>query len=49
MIGNQKEAKSIVITVDDIYFSSLSTFTLKKREELSSAMSHIETYEYETK
>lgn len=32
--GNEKEAKSIIITDDRIYFSSLSTFTLKKREDV---------------
>lgn len=30
--GNEKEAKSIIVTDDYIYFSSLSTYTLKKRD-----------------
>lgn len=34
VIGNEKEAKSIIITDDQIYFSYLSTQTLKKREDL---------------
>lgn len=34
VVGNEKEAKSIIITDDQIYFSYLSTQTLKKREDL---------------
>lgn len=37
-----EEAKSIVVTVDHIYFSSLSVSTLNKRAQLSHKLDKIE-------
>jgi len=35
--GMEEEAKSIIITVDSIYYSPFSTYTLKNRDELYEA------------
>ena len=42
VIGSDKDAKSIVITDDYIYYSTFSTFTLKNREELYATMNQAE-------
>lgn len=42
--GPMAEAKSVVITNDIIYFSSLSVPTLKKRASMISTISKLEDY-----
>lgn len=44
VIGVKSKAKSIVITNDLIYYSSLSVPTLKKRSTLSSTVKKLEKY-----
>ncbi len=44
VIGSKKMAKSVVITNDIIYLSSLSVLTLKKRASVFSIISKIETF-----
>jgi len=44
MIGPSEEAKSLVITDDVTYFSSLSVATLKKRASMISTISKLEDY-----
>lgn len=45
VIGSRKMAKSIVITNDLIYLSSLSVLTLKKRSSVFSGINKIEACE----
>lgn len=40
----ENAAKSIVITIDYIYFSPLSVYTLKKRANMMSTLNRIEDY-----
>lgn len=47
VIGVKSEAKSIVITSDLIYYSSLSVPTLKKRSSLSSIVNKLDKYSKE--
>lgn len=42
--SSKKVVKSIVITEQTIYFSSLSTATLKKKTNMFSLISNLETY-----
>ena len=42
VIGSDKDAKSIIITDDYIYYSTFSTLTLKNREELYATMNQAE-------
>lgn len=42
--GPLKNAKSVVITNDHVYFSSLSVPTLKKRAHMTSTISKLEDY-----
>lgn len=42
--GDESDAKSIIVTDDDIYFSPLSILTLKKREELFSTINQLESF-----
>lgn len=44
VIGPSEEAKSLVITDDVTYFSSLSVATLKKRASMISTISKLEDY-----
>lgn len=44
VIGSKEMAKSIVITNDLIYLSSLSVLTLKKRSSVFSVINKIETF-----
>ena len=44
VIGSRKMAKSIVITRDLIYLSSLSVLTLKKRSSVFSGINKLEAY-----
>lgn len=37
IFGVEEEAKSIIITLDSIYYSPFSTYTLKNRDELYEA------------
>lgn len=37
IFGDEEEAKSIIITMDSIYYSPFSTYTLKNRDELYEA------------
>lgn len=37
IFGVEDEAKSIIITIDSIYYSPFSTYTLKNRDELYEA------------
>ena len=37
IFGMEDEAKSIIITIDSIYYSPFSTYTLKNRDELYEA------------
>ena len=34
IIGNKKDVKSIIITDDELFYSPLSTITLKKRNDI---------------
>ncbi|GAB4072034.1 hypothetical protein GCM10028778_00930 [Barrientosiimonas marina] len=42
--GPADEAKSVVVTRDTIYYSSLSVPTLKKRSSMSSMISKLDDY-----
>ncbi|WP_080871872.1 extracellular matrix regulator RemB [Oceanobacillus timonensis] len=42
--GPEEEAKSIMITEDHIYFSSLSVATLRKRTGILTTISNLEDY-----
>lgn len=42
--GNESDAKSIIVTDQDIYFSPFSILTLKKREELFSTIDQLESF-----
>lgn len=42
--GNKSDAKSIIVTDHDIYYSPLSILTLKKREELFSTINQLESF-----
>ncbi|NBJ69782.1 MULTISPECIES: extracellular matrix regulator RemB [Clostridia] len=42
--GPQEEAKSIMITKDQIYYSSLSVSTLKKRASMISTISKLDDF-----
>lgn len=44
VIGSRKKAKSIIITKDIIYLSSLSVLTLKKRSSIFSGINKAESY-----
>ncbi|MDY0409939.1 extracellular matrix regulator RemB [Virgibacillus soli] len=44
VIGNKEQAKSVVITTDYIFFSTLSVSTLKKRATMISTISKLEDY-----
>lgn len=44
LFGIENGAKSIVITDKELYFSPLSTITLKKREHFFSPINQIENY-----
>ena len=44
VFGSVTDAKSIIITDDCIYYSPLSTTTLKNREELHEMMNQVEKY-----
>lgn len=43
-IGNEKLAKSAVITEENIYLSSLSVATLKKRTSMISMVNNLDNY-----
>lgn len=47
VIGPLKESKSIVITKENIYYSTLSVITLKKRSSIHSMFKKIEKYNVE--
>lgn len=42
--GPREEAKSVVITTERLYFSSLSVFTLKKRSSIKSMLQKFKDY-----
>lgn len=42
--GNKDEAKSLIITVDHIYYCSLSVTTLKKRSSIRSMLQKFKNY-----
>ncbi|ALX49528.1 extracellular matrix regulator RemB [Lentibacillus amyloliquefaciens] len=44
VFGPTDEAKSVVVTNDQIYFSSLSVSTLKKRASMISTISKLDDY-----
>jgi len=44
VIGSKEKVKSVVITHDLIYLSSLSVLTLKKRSSVFSVINKIETF-----
>lgn len=48
LIGSKKEAKSIVITPDEIYYSPLAIPTLKKRDSIISMISGLDDYSNES-
>lgn len=45
--GDKKEAKSLIITVDQIYYCSLSVTTLKKRSSIRSMLQKFKNYSEE--
>ncbi|MFD1066979.1 extracellular matrix regulator RemB [Oceanobacillus locisalsi] len=45
--GPEEEAKSIMITADHIYFSSLSVATLRKRTGILTTISNLDDYSEE--
>lgn len=47
LIGSKKDAKSIVITPKDIYYSPLAIPTLKKRDSIISMISGLDDYSNE--
>ncbi|QKY70842.1 extracellular matrix regulator RemB [Lentibacillus sp. CBA3610] len=44
VFGPTDEAKSVVVTSDQIYYSSLSVSTLKKRSSMISSISKLDDY-----
>lgn len=44
IIGPVTDAKSVIITVNKIYYSSLSVATLKKRSTISSMVNKFDNY-----
>ncbi|WP_339230802.1 DUF370 domain-containing protein [Oceanobacillus sp. FSL K6-2867] len=47
IIGPKKSAKSVMITRDAIYYSSLSVSTLKKRSSMISTINKLDDYSEE--
>lgn len=45
--GNKEDAKSIIVTVDQIYYCSLSVTTLKKRSSIRSMLQKFKNYSEE--
>lgn len=45
--GDKKTAKSIIVTVDQIYYCSLSVTTLKKRSSIRSMLQKFKNYYHE--
>ncbi|MDY0404116.1 DUF370 domain-containing protein [Virgibacillus sp. 179-BFC.A HS] len=44
VIGSSEKSKSVVITEDKIYYSTLSVSTLKKRASMASVISNLDDY-----
>jgi len=42
LIGNKKDIKSIIITDKELYYSPLSTMTLKKRDDIYTSITNAE-------
>lgn len=45
--GNKEDAKSIIVTVDQIYYCSLSVTTLKRRSSIRSMLQKFKNYSEE--
>jgi len=43
VIGDKKDIKSIIITDDELYYSPLSTITLKKRDDIYTTITNSDT------
>lgn len=44
VLGDEADAKSVILTDDYLYYSPFSTLTLKKRESFLSAVDQLENY-----
>lgn len=44
VLGNKATAKSVIITIKEIYYSPLSIITLKKRSTMLSTLSKLDDY-----
>lgn len=47
-IGSKRNAKSVIITTDKVYYTSVAVSTLKKRENMLSAIRNMEDFASES-
>lgn len=47
IVGTKKDAKSVMITLDKVYYSNVSVSTLKNRTSMISTISNLDDYSEE--
>lgn len=47
IVGTEKDAKSVMITLEKVYYSNVSVSTLKKRTSMVSTISNLDDYSEE--
>lgn len=49
LVNNEEQIKSIIITNEKVYYSPLSSTTLKKRDSLYMSIAKLDTFDYMNK
>lgn len=49
LVSNEEQIKSIIITNEKVYYSTLSSATLKKRDSLYKSIAKLDTFDYMNK
>lgn len=49
LVSNEEQIKSIIITNEKVYYSPLSSATLKKRDSLYKSIAKLDTFDYMNK